>query len=82
MPALNDGQGIVGIKWITETDISYAELSVQNKHAFIFGKTINPGETHMIDGGITLDSFDALAIDSTKDNVVVSVFGTEITENV
>lgn len=82
MPALNDGQGLVGIKWITETDISYAELSVQNKHAFIFGKTINPGETHMIDGGITLDSFDALAIDSTMNDVVVSVFGTEITENV
>lgn len=49
-----------------------------NKHIAIYNKTIEPGQTHEIKGGITLSAGDQIRAYSTSNEVIVNVYGVEI----
>lgn len=49
-----------------------------NKHYAIYDKTILPGNTHEIKGGITLSSGDQIRVYSDSDEIIVNVYGVEI----
>lgn len=49
-----------------------------NKHVAIHNKTIVSGETHEIKGGITLSAGDQIRAYSTSDDIIVNVYGVEI----
>lgn len=49
-----------------------------NKHISVYNKTINSGETHEIKGGITLSAGDQIRAYSSSDDLIVNVYGAEI----
>lgn len=49
-----------------------------NKHIAVYNKTIAPGQTHEIKGGITLSAGDQIRVYSSSAEVVTNVYGVEI----
>ena len=49
-----------------------------NKHIAIYNKTIAPGETHEIKGGITLSAGDQIRVYSDSAEIITNVYGVEI----
>jgi hypothetical protein len=51
---------------------------VLNKHIVIYDKTIAPGETHEIKGGVTLSEGDQIRVYSDSAEIITNVYGVEI----
>lgn len=49
-----------------------------NKHNIIYNKTILSGETHEVKGGVTLSSGDQVRSSSDSSEIVINVYGVEI----
>lgn len=67
----------VGVNIITQTNYDYVPQS-QNKHIAIYNKTIAPGETHEIKGGVTLSAGDQIRVYSSSAEIITNVYGVEI----
>lgn len=53
-------------------------LQSLNKHKIIYNKQILAGETHIISGGVTLNSGDQIRAKSTSSDIIVNVYGAEL----
>jgi hypothetical protein len=49
-----------------------------NKHIAVYNKSIAPGETHEIKGGVTLSAGDQIRVYSTSNEIITNVYGVEI----
>lgn len=72
------GVGTTGLVRAYEYVSTSAVFQPANKHAIIKSRNILAGEVHTVTGGIMLNSGDNVLLSADTSDVVVSMFGTEI----